>query len=187
MIDWHWKNIRVTVFDTKVHYYTVLAKTTDHLLQYLSMKKNEDQPLFLFEKLTSYIDELETHLSLTIELAEWSTRSFTIKKYLVDADEELIDLYNQLMVVFTYEAFEKLPERIEIVNLMKGRVYTYSPSISDVSKGIEYFKYMKNQLLVPDGYIKAKSLAECEQCPFTEHCNTGPDNFEDNSFREFFH
>ena len=41
--------------------------------------------------------------SLTFELAEWSTHSFTVKKFLLEADEEIIQLYYHVMVVFSNE------------------------------------------------------------------------------------
>jgi len=138
MIDRYWNNVSVQLFDSKIHYYTVLAKTTDHLLQFLTTKKNKLQPLFLFEKLNTYINELETQLSLTFELAEWLIKSFTIKKYLLETDEELNRLYFNTIVVFSKEAFGKLPERIEIINLMKGESYTYSPTMNDISEGMLY-------------------------------------------------
>src|SRR4051794_2202884 len=78
LIDRHWKHVSPKVFESKIHYYMVLAKTTDHLLQYLSMEKKQKPPLFLYQKLNTYIAELETQLPLTFDLAEWTPDSFTV-------------------------------------------------------------------------------------------------------------
>lgn len=187
LLDGYWKNVSVQLFDSKLHYYTVLATTTDHLLQLLSRNKKQEQPLFLFEKHTTYIDELETHLSLTIELAEWSSDSFIIKKYLVESDEELLKLYSYLMIVFSHKAFGKLPEKLEIINLLKGEINKYSPTVNDVSKGLLYLQHMKNLLKDPNDYTKTTTLAECEKCPFSQLCETRSINFEDQTDVEFFH
>jgi hypothetical protein len=170
LVDRYWENVNVKLFDSKIHYYTVLAKTTDYLLQSLTTRQSQEPPLFLFEKINTYINELETQLSLTLEVVEWSTKTFTIKKYLVEADEEMIRLYNQLLVVFSKEAFGKLPDRIEIITLLKGKTYRHSPTMNDISQGMSYLNYMKSLLLEPSEYTKINSISKCSDCPFTETC-----------------
>ncbi|MCP3738162.1 hypothetical protein [Rossellomorea sp. BNER] len=170
LFDRYWKHVSYELFESKKHYYMVLAKITDHLLQFLTAKQNPAPPLFLYEKLNTYVKELETKLSLTFELAEWSTNLFTIKKYLVEADEELIKLYHHLIVVFSNEAFGNLPDRIEIITLLEGEKYTYTPTRNDITQGIKYLKKMKSLLLQPDGYIKTDSFRECMSCPYTQQC-----------------
>ncbi|MFD2804147.1 hypothetical protein ACFSYB_04440 [Litchfieldia salsa] len=176
LVDRYWENVNIKIFSSKLHYYNVLATTTDQLLQSLTTRKNNQPPLFLFEKINTYINELETQLSLTFDIVEWSTKTFTVKKYLLDADEEMIRLYNQLLVVFSKKAFGKIPESIEIITLVKGETYRYSPTVNDVEQGIQYLKYMKSLLLEPSEYIKTNSISECSECPFTEKCanNTSP-------------
>lgn len=170
LIQRYWENVNSELFESKIQYYTVLAKTTDYLLQFLVKKKKIDPPLFLYQKLNTYIEELETQLSLTFEFAEWTVNSFTIKKFLVEADEEMIQLYNYLMAVFSKEAFGKLPETIEIVTLLDGKKYTFSPKMSDVAEGIMYLNNMKNLLQNPNNYTKTISLTECRGCPYLKKC-----------------
>jgi len=179
LIDKYWENVSPQVFESRIHYYIVLAKTTDHLLHFLSMERQHKPPLFLFQKLNTYIKDLETHLSLTFELAEWTTDSFTIKKFLLEADEEMIQLYNHLIVVFSNEAFGKLPERIEIIKLLEGKKYTFSPTKNNVTQGMMYLKYMKDLLQRPSGYSKTNSLTECWSCPLTHKCQDNPDNMKE--------
>jgi hypothetical protein len=162
--------INPQLFEERSHYYMTLAKITDHLLQFLTSRKNQHPPLFLYEKLKTYARELETHLSVTLELVEWSTQSFTIKKFLVEADDELIKLYNYLIVVFSDKAFGKLPEKIEIIQLFTGKIYTYSPTEEDASQGIFYLNYMKSLLQQPRDYKRTASMKECMSCPFTQQC-----------------
>jgi hypothetical protein len=189
LIDRSWKNVSPQLFESKVYYYMVLAKTTDHLLQYLVMKKKQKPPLFLYQKLNTYIEEMETQLSLTFELAEWSPHSFTVKKFLVEADEEMIQLYYHLIVVFSNEAFGKLPDRIEIITLLEGEKYTYSPTMNNVTQGIMYLEYMKDLLQHPNDYSKTNSLTECRSCSFTQKCKDSSNSFKglNRSNEDFLH
>ena len=107
------------------------------------------------------------------------THSFTVKKFLLEADEEMIQLYNHLIVVFSNEAFGKLPDRIEIITLLEGEKYTFSPTMNNVTQGMMYLEYMKDLLQHPNDYSKTNSLTECRSCPFTHKCKDSL-----NSFRE---
>ncbi|PGT76573.1 hypothetical protein [Bacillus sp. AFS040349] len=163
LIDHYWSKVSLRYFQSKEKYYMILAKTTDYLLQFLSTKNNEMPPLMLYEKLYTYMKGLEIQFSITLELVEWSTKSFTIKKFLVEADQELIELYTHLLAVFSYEAFGILPERIEIFSLMEGEVFVTTTSVEDISKGVLYLEYMKD--LFQNG-----SMSDCVNCPFTDRC-----------------
>ncbi|MBT2602700.1 hypothetical protein J7E55_06480 [Bacillus sp. ISL-53] len=170
-IDDHWSAIEVRQFESKIHYYKVLANITDHLVQCLTTKRNP--PLFLCEKFNMNIDELETELSLTFEVAEWSGNSFIIKKYLVDTDEEMNLLLNNMNSVFCEKEFGQLSERIEIYSLMEGKKETFIPTKKDVSGGLEYLNMIKNLLQEPKKYLKTDSLTVCKSCSHQKRCYEG--------------
>ncbi|MBO0998523.1 hypothetical protein IOC57_12305 [Bacillus sp. SD075] len=172
-IDDHWSALDVRQFESKVHYYMVLANMTDHLLQFLTSEKMENPPLFLYEKFNINIEELGTELSLTFEVAEWSTNSFIIKKYLVDTHEEMNLLFINMISVFCEKAFGQLPERIEIFSLMEGKVESYIPTMKDVSDGLEYLNIIKNLLQEPKKYLKTGSLTVCKSCSYQKSCYEG--------------
>ncbi|MFD6211254.1 hypothetical protein [Peribacillus sp. NPDC060253] len=173
LIDDHWSAIDVRQFESKVHYYRALANITDHLLQFLTSKKIEYPPLFLYEKFNTNIEELGTELSLTIEVAEWTSNSFIIKKYLVDTHEDMNLLFNNMISVFCKKAFGQLPERIEIFSLMEGKIETYIPTMKDVSDGLEYLNIIKNLLQEPKKYLKTDSLTVCKSCSYQKRCYEG--------------
>lgn len=120
LLEKHWKKVRVNMFASKAEYYVVLARLTDHLLQFVEKDVNETPPLFLYEKFQTYMEELGVHISLTFEVGEWSAQSFVIKKYVIDANEEMLALCQKLTTVFCYKAFGVLPLKIEIINLIEG-------------------------------------------------------------------
>ncbi|WHY95156.1 hypothetical protein [Peribacillus simplex] len=172
-IDDHWSAIDVRQFESKNHYYMALANITDHLLQFLTSTKIEYPPLLLYEKFNINIKELGTELSLTFEVAEWSSKSFIIKKYLVDTHEEMNLLFNNMISVFCEKAFGQLPERIEIFSLMEGKTETYIPTMNDVSDGLEYLNIIKNLLQEPKKYLKTDSLTVCNSCSYQKRCYEG--------------
>lgn len=187
LVDRYWENVNPQVFESKVHYYMVLAKTTDQLLKFLTAKNQQQPPLFLYEKMNTYVEELEIDLSLTFELVEWSNETFMVKKFLVEADEEMVQLYHHLLVVFSEKAFGKLPEKIEIITLLDGINYSFTPTMSNVEQGIVFLNKMKSYLKQPITYIKTNSMTECSSCPFTNKCNDRHDKDIKRSNENFLH
>ncbi|WP_404328115.1 PD-(D/E)XK nuclease family protein [Mesobacillus maritimus] len=187
LVDRYWKNVNPKAFESKVHYYMVLAKTTEQLLQFLVPKTEQHPPLFLYEKMNTYVEELEIDLSLTFELVEWTKKSFMVKKFLVEADEEMVQLYLHMLVVFSDKAFGKLPEKIEIITLLDGKKYGFSPTMSNVEQGIVYLNKMKRTIKQPITYLKTSSMAECSSCPFTDKCNEHHDKAMTKSNENLLH
>ncbi|TXC85662.1 hypothetical protein FS935_20065 [Metabacillus litoralis] len=155
------------MFHSKEDYYLVLAKTTDHLLKFISPYQS---PFALYEKLNTNKQELEAQLSLTFEEVDSSPNDFKIKKFLLEVNQELIELYSSLIAVFSYEAFGILPKKIEIITLLEGRRFTHIPKEEDIPKGVMYIDYLKSALIQPKDYQKVGSLKECLNCPFTDQC-----------------
>ncbi len=168
LLEQYWRPVSPAIFESKAHYYMVTAKITDHLLQFLQAQRQP--PLFLYEKFASYIEELGIQLSLTFEIGEWSHRSFILKKYMVETNEELLHLFRTLTAVFSQKAFAALPERIEFISLLEGKRYKYTPTMDDVYAGIEYLNAMKDLVTEPEHFSKKGPTADCLRCPFRKHC-----------------
>lgn len=171
LIDKAWRPISIRWFDSRLHYYMVIAKTTDHLLESLLKGKSETPPLLLYQKLNAYVEDLETQLQVTFELVEWSPCAFTIKKFLLETDVEMFRLYSHLLVVFSSKVFGKLPEKIVLITLLDGKEHVFFPKKEDVSTGIQYLQTMKYLLQQhPADFFQTKTLKECSSCPFSEKC-----------------
>lgn len=108
LIDEYWSKVSPRMFESRIHYYLVIAKITDYLMENITAESKRTPPLFLFEKLNTYIEELGVDLSLTFDVAEWSDSSFVIKKYLVDASPEMLTLYYHLSIVFSEKVLKEL-------------------------------------------------------------------------------
>ncbi|MEH7377509.1 hypothetical protein [Neobacillus drentensis] len=170
LVERYWSNISPQIFESRIQYYTVTAKITDYLMQNLTAETDSAPPLFLFEKFTSTIQELDMDLSLTIDVAEWSNSSFVVKKYLVDAEKDMLMLYNYLIAVFSKKVFNKIPSRIEVTTLLDGRKHTYFPTPERIDEGIRYLQLMNHLLGNSSRFNEVYNEKDCESCPFEHVC-----------------
>ncbi len=69
-----------------------------------------------------------------------------------------------MISVFCQKAFGRLPERIEIISLMDGKMNKYIPTMNDVSDGLEYLNIIKNLIQDPKNYLKPDCLTVCNSC-----------------------
>lgn len=170
LIDHYWEKVSPQIFDSRLQYYLVIAKITDYLMENLTANTNYEPPLFLFERLNTYVGELDVNLSLTFDVAEWSDSSFVIKKYLVEATPEMLKLYYHLSIVFSEKVLNRRPKRMEIVTLMDGKKHTFTPSAEDIDEGLKYLQFMKVLIEDSSSYVKVYNENECPFCPFQSVC-----------------
>lgn len=171
LIDQYWSKVSPQIFDSRLQYYMVIAKITDYLMENLTANCKNEPPLFLFERLHTYVGELDVNLSLTFDVAEWSDSSFVIKKYLVESTPEMLTLYYHLSIVFSEKVLKRRPKRIEVVTLMDGKKHTFIPSPGDIDEGLKYLQFMK--LLIEDSssYVKVYNENACPKCPYQAVCD----------------
>lgn len=147
LVERYWKNVSPDIFHSKVDYCVVLAKTTDHLLQFLPNEKKQFPQLYLYQQSIECLKGIGISLLPGVELTEFSRETLVLRKYLVDGDEDFIRLSQQLLSVYSIKVFGKLPKMVEIITLMEGEKIACSPTMDDVSKGIIYTKKLhKNGL-----------------------------------------
>lgn len=140
-----------TFFDSKIHYYDVVANITQHFVQ-LVQKNDATPPVLFLEPVSVEHEALQMNMKIFVDVMEWTASSFLVKKYIVSANEEQIDLLYKMMLVCLYEAFEKLPEQIKIVSLFDNRVYTFHPSIEDIEQSTDYLRLVKTLMMEPKQY-----------------------------------
>jgi hypothetical protein len=164
LIDQHWKHLHPNFFDNQIHYYTIAAKITDYLPKFLNSEQCSKQPLFLYERLQTFLEEIDIKLSVRFDVGEWSQSSFTVKKYLLTADENMVQLYKYLLTIFSKKTFGVLPDQIKLFSLLDGEVHLLYPNEQDIAKGLMYLHYLKNSMENPDQYIMKKNhLSDIEQ------------------------
>ncbi|KAA9013233.1 hypothetical protein [Niallia endozanthoxylica] len=171
LIEQYREYIHPKLFENKVHYYRTLAKITEHLILFLTTNRHVGPPLFLYEKLQVAVKELNTNLSLTIDMGAWVNHSFVIKKFLLDADERTVSLYKYLLVVFSKNAFGVLPDQIELLSLADGSRHIITPTEQDAVNGLKYLEWLKNHIQKPEYYQK-QNCHHCSECIFNKECDS---------------
>jgi hypothetical protein len=182
LIEQYWSKVPLGLFESRKHYYMVVAKITDYLMQHLSMEVNTQPPLFLYEKFKTQIEELNIELSLTFDVGEWSSSSFIVKKYLVEANADMLILYQLLITVFSDQVFKKLPEKIEVVTLLDGKKHVFYPAEEKVSEGLQYLQVIKHMMEESAGFQKLSNEEECRSCPFQTACERVEEKIVEKSY-----
>lgn len=176
LIEKYWCHVTPSLFQSQMDYYTALAKVTDHLLTWLKDDNGSTPPLFLYEKQTKYIEELDLNISICFEVVDWSNDSYIIKKFIIEEDESFLKYFYSLLVVFADKAFHRLPEKIEIYGLMSGKKYTYYPAVTDIADSMEVLKVMKGVLVNPASYERTANPSHCVDCSFNSSCDKAEKN-----------
>ncbi|KON87728.1 hypothetical protein AF332_13385 [Sporosarcina globispora] len=171
LIDQYWGRLELGMFDTKLQYYMAAAAITDGLMTNLSSESDIAQPLFLYEKFKMNLKELDVDLSLTFDVAEWQQDSFIVKKFLVDADVQMLELYCHLTVVFSEKVFGIRPARIEVMTLIDGEKHVFNPDTDSLEAGLNYLQLMKNLLEDTQQFSDMYNVNECPACPFQGVCD----------------
>ncbi|MFP7734324.1 hypothetical protein ACLHDF_13135 [Priestia aryabhattai] len=169
LIEKYWR-LKPNMFSSPVHYYDVLAKVSDYLLRFLGEKAHVELPLFVFEKYSVYVEEIQSNLSLTIDFAAWTENSYTVTKFILDDHEEVKRTMKDFIVVFSRQAFKKVPEQIHFYSLLTGKTTTYHIALDDYKKAILQLHIVKSVLMEPIHFQKNNASSECENCPLKQEC-----------------
>ncbi|MEH6987675.1 hypothetical protein [Cytobacillus firmus] len=171
LIDQYWGRLEVRMFDSQLQYYMAAAAVTDGLMRNLSSESEITQPLFLYEKFKMNLKELNVDLSLTFDVVEWQQDSFIVKKFLVDAGEQMLELYCHLTVVFSEKVFGIRPARIEVMTLMDGERHVFNPHKDSLEAGLNYLQMMKALIEDTKQFSNMYNMIECPACPFQDVCD----------------
>lgn len=145
LIGQYWTK-EVRLFDSKFHYYEVLVKATDHLLQSLPVDRHLDPPVLLFEELSTYIKELDLKLQVKLHVAHWSANSFVIKKYVVHENPYTLDLYQHMLTVFCHQSLHSFPKKVEIINILSGNKAEIEIDEKGLQKSLDYLFLTKETI-----------------------------------------
>lgn len=170
IIHTRWR-INKRLFESQAQYNQVRSTVTVSLLNHFSSAFTAAPPLFLFESHSTWIEELQTELSIIFQLVEWTEQSYVIKKILVDEDPDVINVFKHMVILFSHRAFGKLPERIEIFSVLSEKIIVIEPNDQeDLSIAIDFLS-LTQQLLPTNPYRKMNSILECNTCPFLTECH----------------
>ncbi|MFC0214480.1 hypothetical protein ACFFK0_18780 [Paenibacillus chartarius] len=174
LIAKRWK-IRPSLFPSAYHEKLIRRTVTEQLIRYFTGHRQSGPLLFLFESYTVRVEELGVELSMIVQVAEWSQKSFVIRKLFVDSDPDVISCFQHVATLFCYKAFGKLPESIEALSLLTGQTVETCPTAErDVAGAIHYVRTMMERFEHSMYTPRLFSQTECHSCPFQETCTSVP-------------
>jgi hypothetical protein len=161
----HWWTNRNYKFISDEHYLQTKQTVIEHLQLFLLNGACPDIPIICFEQLTTYVDDLDMELSqifhTVIEAGNDGEGfgSYTVQKFVVDADREALELLFHMTSVFGESAFGRLPARIEALSLLDGKRITFEPDDASLEYSYDYM-YLVKTLLPETDVFKVNPLRD---------------------------
>lgn len=110
------------LFESPIHYYTVLAKITDHLLQFFTpVEEAQRSPLILFEQAVYRHWKRYQKTHVDIDFAYKDAGTYTVRKLLLEDNQRLVQHYTQMASVACRQTFVFFPKRIEFWSVLTGK------------------------------------------------------------------
>jgi hypothetical protein len=110
------------LFESPIHYYTVLAKITDHLLQFFtSSEEVQRSPFLLFEQAVYRHWKRYQKTHVDIDFAYKDDGTYTVRKLLLEDNQRLVQHYTQIAPAACRQTFGFFPKRIEFWSLLTGK------------------------------------------------------------------
>lgn len=150
LIEHRWTN-RAYKFESGHHFSQVKSTVTASLVKLLvEGERREQYPIISFEQWGTYISALDLNLTMILQtvFAEKSAgdlepSAYSIQKYMVDADEEVIQAFRHMAAVFGQSAFGRPPERIDVISLLSGEQYRFQPDEGMLEQSVDFLRLIR--------------------------------------------
>lgn len=151
-----WTN-KVQKFGSDTFYGEVKHRVIDQLYRILTSRSRIEWPLLLFESLDIWVDELDLGLSMIVQVMESTEDTIAIHKFVVEDSAASLDLFTHMSVVFCNKAFEGMPVKLQVVNLMTGKQHQIETKHFSMEQSLDYLK------LVKDLYLESRRCTCCRE------------------------
>ncbi|RXZ80542.1 hypothetical protein EBB07_18505 [Paenibacillaceae bacterium] len=175
-----WTN-RIGRFGSLERFAQVKGQALANLTRHLDMAQSGLEPLMLFESHDAYIPELGLNLSMILQAvfslgntgelaAGGEPPGYIVRKYLVAADQEIVDAFCHMTAVFCKHAFSQLPQRIEVYGIMEDVLYSIAPDEASLAQSVDYVRLLTGFMPEAGNMRKDRAAAECGGCPYKNDC-----------------
>lgn len=128
LVERRWPK-RQDVFLSGLHYWKVYDRVAEQLTSIFDILDHTAYPVALYEQWNTHVEELKIDLTMIFQ-AVWESQEkagqFTIQKFMVDEDMEVIKAFVFMTNVFWHSVYGEPPDSIEIYTLMSGRRYSFT-------------------------------------------------------------
>ncbi|MBP1992451.1 hypothetical protein [Paenibacillus eucommiae] len=173
LVNRHWSN-RGYKFESREHFWEIKRKVISHLSNTLTSQQHEENPMVLFEKWDTYVSRLDLQMSLIFQAIfghpNASNSAYTVQKFIVDNDDEVITAFQHMAAVFCFSAFARLPEKIEVFTILDGKKRTFYPDEHTIEASMDYMRLIRDFLPEAVEIKKFDAKSECRSCPFQNDC-----------------
>ncbi|NOV01153.1 hypothetical protein [Paenibacillus planticolens] len=144
-----WTN-KFRKFESLAFYMDVKRSVLTHLYKALTGENAVECPLMLFESSPVWVEELHSGLSQIMQVMAPAKDSFVIHKYVMEENEAAMQLFFHMTVIFCVKAFGKMPESLQVWNMLNGKQYRMNREEMDLSRSMDYLKLVKEVYLERD-------------------------------------
>jgi hypothetical protein len=117
------------LFESPIHYYTVLAKITDHLLQFFtSCAEARRSPFLLFAQAAYRHGKGRGKTHVDIDFVYEDNGTYTIRKLLLEDDQSFVHHYMQIAPAACKQVFGFYPKKVEFCSLLTGKRMVETPN-----------------------------------------------------------
>ncbi|RCX15378.1 hypothetical protein DFP94_11562 [Fontibacillus phaseoli] len=125
-----------------LHYWKVYARMAEQLSGIFANVSVTDYPVSLYEQWNAYIPELDLHLAMIFQ-AVWESKGvtgnpFTVQKFMVEEDAEVIKAFVHMTNVFWHSVYGKPPAGIEVYALMSGKKLSFRGETLGLPESLDY-------------------------------------------------
>ncbi|MNZ84071.1 hypothetical protein D3C78_1028160 [compost metagenome] len=112
-----------------LHYWKAYDRVAEQLTNIFDISDHSAYPVALYEQWNTHVKELNIDLTIIFQ-AIWESKEkagqFTIQKFMVDEDIEVIKAFVFMANVFWHSVYGEPPGSIEIYTLMSGRKCSFA-------------------------------------------------------------
>lgn len=148
LIEHRWTN-RGYKFESGHHFSQVKSAVTESLVRILAEGERRDAcPIISFEQWGTYVAALDLNLTMILqtvfaeENAEYKS-AYSIQRYIVDEDEEVIQAFRHMATVFGHSAFGRTPARIDVISVLSGKHYQFRPDARRLEQSVDFLRLIR--------------------------------------------
>ncbi|MBO9605997.1 MAG: hypothetical protein J7639_08615 [Paenibacillaceae bacterium] len=129
-------------FRSEEHVRQTKRQVSAHLQQFARSHEGAPVPALLFKPMAVRVPQLGIDMSAIVHMAELTEQSYVIHKFVVDESDEFMHASLRLLTLFSFAAFGKLPERIQLIDLLTGNTRCIVPREDEIGQAADYMRFI---------------------------------------------
>ncbi|WP_135548577.1 hypothetical protein [Paenibacillus cymbidii] len=141
LLDFRWAG-RTQGFRSEEHVRQTKRQVSAQLQQFARSHEGAPVPALLFEPMSVRVPQLGIDMSAIVHMAELTEQSYVIHKFVIDESDEFMHASLRQLTLFSFAAFGKLPERIQLIDLLTGNTRCIVPREAEIGQAADYMRFI---------------------------------------------